>query len=104
MRSSLLRISATSNGFVSIAIIVPFQRLREFDVARLRRLVAAAGHYHDDIAAPDEIDPISMPIVDSKFAHAVAHRRPITKIPLCDALKTPCNFGHGPRVAQATEP
>ncbi|MET3520398.1 hypothetical protein ABID25_002232 [Mesorhizobium abyssinicae] len=41
------------------------------DVSVLRGFVASAKQYDDRVAAPDEIDAISRPIVDPKLTDAV---------------------------------
>jgi len=57
---------------------------RQFESARnvaiLASLVTAAKQNNDNVAAPDEVDPITRAVVDPHLRHARAHRLHVTGI------------------------
>jgi hypothetical protein len=57
------------------------ERFRSRDIPALGTFVSAAEQYDDTIAAPDEINPASGPVVDAQLADAFANRNDVAKIP-----------------------
>jgi len=70
----------------------------------LRGLVSSGQQDNHDLAALDEIDPVSGPVINPQFRHAVAHRLGIAGVAERQASDADVGAGTGDSVSQSRKP
>lgn len=70
----------------------------------MRGLVSSGQQDNQDLAALDEIDPVSGPVINPQFRHAVAHRLGIAGVAERQASDADVDAGTGDTVSQTQKP
>jgi hypothetical protein len=88
----------------SLLLKIFCQGLGVSDVLVLSGLVSSGEQYKHDLAALDEIDSVSGPVINLKLKHAIAHKIGIAGVAQRQASDADIDAGTGDSVSQSRKP